>query len=464
MTDTAMRAEVEGPVTGGSRGYAFGRTLVDLGERGYVEEEFVLTGEARRYRPAPGSTFDADGRWDAEPAGSEPFRTRLLIYRPADAARFNGTVIVHWNNVTAGYDLFAGDSDEILDGYAFVGATTQRVGVHGLPHLAQGLAAWDPQRYGSLSIPTDDCSYDIFTQAARAVDPHRAGAVDPLGGLAVRRVIAMGASQSAGRLATYINAVHPLTEAFDAYICNIYFGAATPLEVGDTVVNIHQTPSEPSLREALRAQNRLRDDLDARIMVVNSELEAIACYPVRQPDTDRFRYWEAAGTCHVSAQHQQVRARKYERDFGAPFPVPPGINRVPMNPLYDAAVHHVHRWLADGTPPPVQPRIEFAGDPLEIIRDDHGLAVGGIRLPQVEVPLAHNSAIPSGDDIFSILQGSCRPFPPDKIRSLYADEADFGRQFETAASAAVDAGVLLPRDVGPLVEEARATYRALAQA
>ena len=51
----------------------------------------------------------------------------------------------------------------------------------------------------------------------------------------------------------------------------------------------------------MRGSNLLRDDNGVPVFVVNSELEAIACYPVRQPDTETFRT-ESAGTCHVSAQ------------------------------------------------------------------------------------------------------------------------------------------------------------------
>src|SRR5262249_7781316 len=159
----------------------------------------------------------------------------------------------------------------------------------------QGLAAWDPGRYGQLAIPSDDYSYDIFTQGARAVGPNRSRhAGDPMGGLEVERVVAFGASQSAGRLATYLNAVHPLERALDGFILAIYFGSGSALEVGDAVVNLNLMKPVAS-GQGLRGGNLLRDDLDVPVFVVNSELEAIACYPVRQRDTDTFRYWESAG-------------------------------------------------------------------------------------------------------------------------------------------------------------------------
>jgi Alpha/beta hydrolase domain len=464
MTDSTARPYVTAPPADGRHGYPFGLSLIDLGAHGYRADEYFLEGDATRYRPAAGTELGFDGRWSAEPAGTRPYRTRVLVYRPVDPDRFNGTVVLHWNNVSAGYELFSGDTPELLEGgFAFAGVTTQRVGVHGLPTAPQGLQAWDPERYGSLSIASDDDSFDIFTQAARAVGPDRDRTTDPLGGLDVRRVIAMGSSQSAGRLGAYVNAIHPLARAIDAYLLLIYFGSGSPLEVGDEVVNIVNPAVPLDARAALRGRNVIRDDLDVPVMVVNSELEAIACLPVRQPDTDRFRYWESAGTCHVSQQAMDLRMPKYERDFGTPLPQPASINRISMIPLYDAALHHVQEWVTTGAAPPPQPLIEFAGDPPEIVRDEHGIACGGIRLPPADVPIAQNSAIPVAADIFSVLYGSCVPFPPDEVRRLYGDLATYLARFEEAARAAEKAGVLLPRDVTALVDEARAAYPAAAR-
>ncbi|MEX1104476.1 MAG: alpha/beta hydrolase domain-containing protein, partial [Dehalococcoidia bacterium] len=432
---------------------------LDLAAHGYDEAEYLLEGTATRYRLAPGAELRRDGRWDVEPAGEAPFRTRMLVYRPSDPAQFNGTVIVTWNNVTAGYDLFSAESLELFEGgYAVACLTTQKVGIEGLPPEPQGLAAWDPDRYGTLSIPSDDYSFDVFTQAALAVGRDRMREpVDPMGGLDVRHVVGQGGSQSAGRLATYVNAIQPLSRAFDGFILTIYFGSGAALEVGDAVVNIN-APAATRPRDRLRGSNLLRDDLGVPVFVVNSELEAIACYPVRQPDTGTFRYWESAGTCHVSAQGQRDRQVKHLRDGVRTLPLAQGINRMPMIPLYDAAFHHMQRWLTDGTPPPVHPRVEFAGEPPVVVRDEHGVATGGIRLPQADVPLAQNSAIPLTDDIFAYLGGSSHAFPREKVHALYGEKAAFLAKFEAAARRAVASGALLPRDVAPLVVEADASW------
>jgi hypothetical protein len=447
---------MKGPITGGKHGWAFGRPIFDLGTRGYREEEHFIAGEATTYRPVAGSEWGRDGEWQVEPKGKMPFKTRLLVYRPADPKAFNGTVVVCWNNVTAGYELFHGESPEMLGGgYAFVGASVQRAGVHGFPANPQGLTAWDPERYGELSLPTDEGSYDVFAQIGRAVGPNRdRSGVDPLGGLDVKRVIAIGASQSAGRLATYMNAIHPLGRVFDGFMLQIYFGAGAALE-GDRIL----VPSErPAPMRMPRGVNIIRA-LDVPAMIVNSELEAIACYRVRQPDSDRLVTWEAAGTTHVAVQTQLVRNQKYEREFGVAPAVPRDMNRIALTPYYDAALHHLARWAAGGAPPPSQPLIEFAAEKPEVVRDEHGIARGGIRLPQAEVPVATNTSIPVSHDFSGSLRGGNHPFGAAKLDALYGDEAKYLARFEQAAQRAVQAGVMLPRDVAPAIEEAAREYR-----
>jgi hypothetical protein len=282
---------------------------------------------------------------------------------------------------------------------------------------------------------------------------------DPMAGLAVERVIAQGASQSAGRLGTYFNAIAPFTcgtgsSVFDGFVLSIYFGRGTPIEVGDTVVNINVPADDSSPGDRLRGTNLLRDDLDIPVFIVNSELEAKACFGVRQPDTDTLRWWESAGTCHVSQQSRAARQLMAERDQLVTRPSDDGINAVPVGPLYDAAYYHMHRWLSDGVTPPVRDRVEFNGDPVEVVRDEDGIAQGGIRLPQVDVPLAVNSSIPLSNDIFAHLGGSSHPFTAEKVRARYGDRASFLERFEAAARAAVDAGVLRPREVERLLAEA----------
>jgi hypothetical protein len=206
---------LEGPIPGAAPGdptspilgetYPFFSTWHDLAGAGYVEQEYYLSGAADAYSTA-----------GAKLATDVPYRTRLIVRRPLSDADFNGTVLVEWQNVTAGYDLDAlWNRRHLREGYAWVGVSAQRVGV-------DQLRGWSPTRYGALDVTgggaftTDQLSYDSFAQAAQALKTP--GAVDPLAGLDVERVLGIGASQSASRMTIYYNVVLPQeTPVFDGY-------------------------------------------------------------------------------------------------------------------------------------------------------------------------------------------------------------------------------------------------------
>jgi hypothetical protein len=151
-----------------------------------------------------------------------------------------------------------------------------------------------------------------------------------------------------------------------------------------------------------------------------------------------------------------------ERDFGfAPpldDPALQEINHVSIAPVADAALHHLQTWVGEGTPPPTQRPIAFGGSPPQIVRDDDRIARDGIRLPQVDVPLAHNSAIRRTPDVFARLVGSYEAFPADEVRRRYGSRQAYLARYEEATQAAVAAGVVLPRDVEPMLAEAAAAF------
>jgi hypothetical protein len=139
---------VTGPVAGGRRGWPFSLPLTDLASVGYVAEEFFLDGTAAAYEAEPGAELTVDGKWQVRPSRTAPFRTRVLVVRPVDRALSNGLVHVNWQNVTAGFELVSPTLSPLLDGFAWVGVSAQRVGVHGFPGSVQlALRGWDPERF-----------------------------------------------------------------------------------------------------------------------------------------------------------------------------------------------------------------------------------------------------------------------------------------------------------------------------
>ena len=131
------------------------------------------------------------GAWTvAADATTQPFNTRVVVYRPIDPKKFNGTVIVEWLNVSGGLDANPDwtltHNELIRDGFAWVGVSAQAQGVNQLKcatnappsrrvRLPVILAAT-----GRSSHPGDSYSYDIFSQAGQAIrdnsatDPRRA--------------------------------------------------------------------------------------------------------------------------------------------------------------------------------------------------------------------------------------------------------------------------------------------------
>ena len=173
-----------------ARDFVFSTSAIELAAYGYVEEEFFIAGTANRYTTpelTTGRIID----------GGHPCKTRLVVRRPVSPDRFNGTVVVEWNNVTAGRDLdidwFQAGAYFVRNGFVWIGVSAQRVGVN---HLRE----WSPARYGTLDvthdgmIEDDALSYDIFSAVARAV--RAPGDVDVLGGggLDAERVFATGHS------------------------------------------------------------------------------------------------------------------------------------------------------------------------------------------------------------------------------------------------------------------------------
>ena len=428
----ANAATLSGPVADGERGSPF--AAGDFGDQGYLTEEYFLQGEATAYELAEG-THTQDGLWKTREAENKAdFKTRLLVVRPEDPAVFNGTVIVFWLNVTAGFELGSA-SAEALRGYAWVGVSAQKIGIDGFPQNPQGLKSWDSERYGTLVHPGDAYSYDIFTQAATAIGPDRSReGLDPLGGLAVERLIAVGASQSAGRLRTYINGVHQLTGVFDGYIPFIDFGRPAAF-ASDLAGQRRGNPAS------------IRDDLDVPVIVVNSETEVTSYYGVRETDSDRFRLWEVAGTSHVSVPRPAA-------------PTESGSNWMSYAPVYNAALRHLHHWIKDGVEPPSMPRVEVnPGVPRpDVVRDQHGNAVGGIRLPDVAVPTASHSGFgtPREGSRFGFLYGTATDFDAEQLAELYPDSESYLEAWNAALDRCVDQGMVLPEDAATMREQATA--------
>lgn len=442
----------------------------------YVLEEYLVGGTATSFDEV--ETPD-DGRWSVEPGDEAEYRTRVIVRRPADPADFSGTVLVEWFNVSAieAAPDWAFISEEIIrEGHAYVGVSAQSQGIEGGETLLDvevdeeqaadagvdtdrsGLKNTDPERYGTLSHPGDAYSFDIFSQVGRVLEEQPA---DLLGDLAPEHVIAAGESQSAGFMTTLINAVHPLAPTFDGFLVHSR-GSSAPAVDGNYV-----SSREARAKGEEVAAVRLRTDLDVPVLVFETEtdLTLLGYSAARQEDTDLLRTWEVAGTAHADAQTlRTVVGGPRDPGLGSLLGCGP-INTGPQKEVLQAGVHHLVAWVAGGDPPPDSPRIELdeQGDQVAIARDEHGLALGGIRNPLVDAPVATISGDPPegtdaeeiGSDV-CVLFGTTTPFDQPTLVELYGDADGYLEQFRAAAADAVDKGHLLQVDADALIAEAEA--------
>ncbi|MCA4731276.1 hypothetical protein BB735_024270 [Mycobacterium avium subsp. hominissuis] len=275
----------------------------DLATVGYVAEEFFVSATASRYGPT--GELGADGCWEVTRCGAADFTTRVVVLTPADPARFNGTVLVEWLNVSGGIDAAAvwmmAHREILRAGDAYVAVSAQRVGVEGGESLLgadMSLKSQDPQRYAALHHPGDAFSYDIFSQIGGLLKT--GGHTAMLRGLPARHVIALGESQSAMFLTTYINAVDPLAGVFDGFLVHSRFGPAAPLD-GTSIFTESTEPQAVTFRPELRVP----------VLTLITETDVFGgpregYYFARQPDNPRLRVWEIAGAAHADNYTIQV--------------------------------------------------------------------------------------------------------------------------------------------------------------
>jgi hypothetical protein len=488
----ARPALTEIPAGSGSHGYPYdavpttasfpGAPTISLASFGYVEREFLMSGTTNIYKE--NGAWGTNGRWNVSVAQSNvPYTTRLLVRYPTDPAKFNGTVVVEWLNDTTG-----GDQDPVWSeiyqqalsqGYAYVGVTAQTAGMN-------ELKAWDSQRYGALGDSNDGQSYDIFTQAAQVI---RADSATLLGGLTPAQVIGAGDSQSAFRVVTYVNAIQPLTGAFNGF-----------LAVGRSVL---AAPIGSGLVSFLPFPALIRTDNTTPFIQLNTEgdIEELGDGLARQPDNNYLRTWELAGAAHIDLHEGLYEANTIEREnpqLTAPqcvFGVPSNGGTLPDNmgvyELEDAALAALRNWIATGTQPPHGNRISTTPIFNIVERDQYGNALGGIRLPDIQVPAETYSAInfsqptqeslsPSQllstlESIFTtletgeitnttlrneglcLLEGYYQPFSAAALQALYPTHADYVAKYTAAAASDLAVGFLTQADYSASVAAAQAS-------
>jgi hypothetical protein len=104
----------------------------------------------------------------------------------------------------------------------------------------------------------------------------------------------------------------------------------------------------------------------------------------RRPDSDSFRLYEVAGMAHRESRYFSAsdKNRWDECDLGGAE-----WSTFPNSFVYAAVFEAADRWTRkDNVPPPSSKVMETLGESDELVRDEYGNAMGGVRSLHTEVP------------------------------------------------------------------------------
>jgi len=439
---------------------------VALVARGYVETEHSVSGFANVYDWAPGGEVTVR-------AAAVPYTTRILVRRPADAAKSSGRVIVELLNPTGRYDvapLWGLSAEHFLRrGDAWVGVTVKPVAAATLRRFdavryerlsfawkrdgACAVApALDSQPDASLPDSENGLAWDIIAQVGALL--RSSSKENPLLRLDPRRLVAAGYSQAGGYIITYANALHGALRLGDGSpVFDGYMNAA-----GASAAPINQC-APPLAEDDAR---RLPPKVGVPFISVMTESDFQRALAHRPEDTDEpgvSRLYELAGAAHSGpfSAGQPSAADLTIAGFAAPAEdlcrEPRG--DFPLGFAFNAIWEQLDDLMVRQVPMSREPRIETdaAG---EVVRDELGNARGGFRLPQIDLPLAayQGRGTPRADDARArgvcALTGAMRRFDAAQLKARYRNRAEFLRLFGGVVDEAARARRLVPEDAAAI--------------
>jgi len=443
--------EIRGPVPDTATSRAHIRQRVE--HQNYVSEEYFVSGKANIYDPvgmadaqnmnSRSSEKDMARREFSRPVlkAAVPYGTRILVYKPRDASKFSGNVIVEtvhpanggstivWNNASFFF---------MANGDAYVAVQH--------PATFAGLRKFDPERYASLQMEDYTQLWGAIAQVGALL---RSGSSkSPLAGYRVTHQFLTGLSYTGVATSIFANYHHTTTKLpgggniFDGYVSLANGMYNRPLDV-------------PTIR-----------------VMTQSDFNGLGAPGNRRPDSDRageqYRLYELPGAPHSNVRREYPGTAEIPADMPrlaqaegsspndiqsnckAQFPAGSTSNDFPNGLFYAAVYRNLYAWVKDGVPPPKGALMEMNADGSTKM-DERENAVGGVRNPYVDVPIA-KYGIGKGA---CFLQGYKVAFSAEKKRALYGSHANYVKKVEQESQRLEKARLITPVGAQVMIEEAR---------
>ena len=98
-------------------------------------------------------------------------------------------------------------------------------------------------------------------------------------------------------------------------------------------------------------------------------------------------------------------------------------------------------------------------DQPELVLDGNRIAVGGVRTPWVDVPVARTSGLADNESPMSFLFGSGELFDAQRLGALYpGGSAGYLERFTESLDRAIRAGFIVAADRAEILQIAAASY------
>jgi hypothetical protein len=406
----ALPAATPVPVTATSHPWLYYKTTLrplDLDKAGYVEEEYLIGGNANVYD------------WDSDPTKdlqvkykNAPYTTRILVRRPKDQAKFSGNVLVETMNPARPFDMpimFGWIGPEVLaHGDVWVGVS--------MGPVMDSLKRFDSGRYATLSFANpapaaaracaaggrggrpasaneseNGLRLDALAQIGRWL---RGAPGNPLTN--VKDVILIG--HTGGDVATYASSLGRQARLpgdkpiYDAFLMHSGSNAGALMNCGQTLAagDPRATPGH----------------LGVPVVIIKTQSDLpFAARPDSDDPKDIFRVYDIPGASHADKfLYTWIPNVAEQRKAVDPAKVTPVTEEWPFDDTCDTAdlkmndfpqgylvagiLSDLEQYLRDKAPMPHAERIALtgAGRDAKPVLDQYGNATGGVRTPFVDVP------------------------------------------------------------------------------
>jgi len=432
----------------------------DLSESGYVEEEYLVSGDANVYAYVDDATRSSTVKIRTE---AIPYTSRILVRRPLSTERFNGTVYLEVLNPTAGWDgdpIWQNTHDYMIRaGAAYVGLTSKPLALNFLRDRwgsTEGFPIRNNSRYASLEMPFFGQIWDMLSEVA-ALLKSADSPDNPLAGFDVERIILSGYSQSVAYQVTYANSFHADARMPGGRpVIDGYYLAAG----GAAAKNVNR----PTLAEESLPAGDPRNLVVVNVPVVRfqtqTEVVNFGSHTVRQaePAYPLIRTFEMAGGAHVDQATNESGGRALARDLGLPSfgaACDLVINPIRIGFVQSALLAVTDRWVRGGEPPPSRwlSLVTDSSGANAVEVDAAGNAVGGLRPPMLEVPLGTYLPTNSGEG-FCFLFGGFVAFGEPELKRRYPSHQHYVKQVTQQINRAVSENFLLESDAMTLQAQA----------